>query len=211
MTARRQIFLAVALALLGITGFLLQMRRAVSDVPLASGFEAFPVVLDGWSEAGVVSDDGLPRDLQSPKSLVRAFRKGTTTLRVSIGYYARRPPSSDLVLPSRGWGTMERRVVIISLDERSGRSLRANLLVLQSGDRRTTILYWYQIGARSIYSDYWYRAVLLWNRVVHGRAESALVRIVSLLDRSVDPAMTLTAQEEFVRAFYPELVRVLPD
>ncbi|MGH7304618.1 MAG: exosortase C-terminal domain/associated protein EpsI [Candidatus Rokuibacteriota bacterium] len=210
MTARRRVFFAVALALLGITGVLLQVRPAVKDVPLAGRLETFPVTLDGWGEARRASDDLALPDLETPERLVRVFRKGSTTLSVSVGYYAQRPAPPALSLPSRGWGTLEQRVVSIPLDDRTGASLRANLLVLQTDDRRTTILYWYQIGSRAVASEHWYRTILFWNRFAHGQTPSAFVRIASTLDRSVDPASLLTTQGEFARALYGELIKVLP-
>ena len=210
MIARRSVFLAAALALLGVTGLLLYAHRAAPDTPLIRQFDTLPGVLDGWSEAASISADVLPTDLRTPRSLVRAYRKGATTLSVSVGYYSMRPPPPELFLPSRGWSSLEQRVVVIPLDERPEHSLTANLLIAQTGDRRTAILYWFQIGPRPFASEHRYRAALLWNRFMHGRAESALVRIVSPLDRSADPATILALQGEFVRLFYPELVKTLP-
>ncbi len=209
VTTRPRIFFASSIALLALTGLLLHVDRTSLDIPLAGRFEVFPVALDGW-EAGPGSADVLPSDLQTPETLVRAFRKGTTTLWVSVGYYSKRAPPPELSLPSRGWGILAQRVVRIPLDERTGSSLRANLLIVQAGDRRTTVLSWYQIGARPFASAHWYRMVLLWNRLAYGRAESALVRIVSPLDSSADPTADLTTLGGFVRAFYGELVKFLP-
>ena len=166
-------------------------------------------MLDGWTDAGPVSDDLLPPDLPARQRLVRGFRRGTTTLSVYVGYYDHLPPPSELVLPTRGWAAVERQVVVIPLDEHAGHSLSVNLEVLQAEGRRTAILYWYQVGTRPIAGAHWYRAVLLWDRLVHGHAESALVRIACPLDRSADPATAVAAQADFVRVFYPELVRVL--
>jgi EpsI family protein len=209
VTVRRRVFFAIALALLGLTGILLQLDRPTPDVADGRRLETFPTVLDGWTDTRPAVDDLLPPDLPARQRLVRAFKREATTLSVYVGYYDRQPPPSELVLPPRGWAALERRVVVIPLDERAGHSLSVNLEVLQTEGRRTTILYWYQVGTRPIAGAHWYRAVLLWNRLVHGRAESALVRIGCALDRSADPATVLATQGEFVRLFYPELIKAL--
>ena len=209
MTTRRWVFFTSAVALLCVTGILLQLQGPVEDAAPLHRLETFPVALGGWIRADSVDDDGLAPDLQAEQRLARTFTRGATTLKVYVGCYRKQPPPSELFLPSRGWTTLERRLAVISLDARGAQSLGANLEVLQTEDQRIVLLYWYQIDAQSIAGEHWYRALLLWNRFVHGRAESALVRIASPLARSGDPASAAAAQAEFVRVFYPELMRAL--
>ena len=43
----------------------------------------------------------------------------------------------------------------------------------------SVILYWYQLHGGTIGSDHLYRARLMWNRIVHRRADGALIRVAS--------------------------------
>lgn len=212
---RHGMFFTVALALLGITGGLLIMPRDVTDIPLVAPFAGFPITLKGWTGSTHVPPEVLPIDPRVPDHLLRTYQNGTMTVWVSVGYYpnqaeGRRPPAQELLFPGRGWSTLTTRTVRIPLDERLSRSIPANLLVMRTGDRQTAILYWYQVQTASIASDHWYRALLLYKRLVHRRAEGALVRIASPMLGEMDPASVLVVQTEFIQAFYPELLAMLP-
>jgi len=75
---------------------------------------------------------------------------------------------------------------------------------------KVAVVYWYQIGQTSLASDHWYRAQLLYNGLVHGRTDGALVRLASLVAKDEDTAAVLARHSEFLREFYPLLLRSLP-
>lgn len=212
---RRALFSAVALALLAIAGGLVLMRPDIREIPLVAPFEGFPTTLKGWSASSEVSHEVLAVDPRVPEQLFKTYRNGTKTVWVSVGYYpnqteGRRPPARELLFPGRGWSTLTALPVWIPLHEQRSRSIPASLLVMRTADRQMAILYWYQVQTRSIASDHWYRALLLYNRLVHRRAEGALVRIASPVPDGTDPAAVLAGQTEFIQAFYPALLGSLP-
>ena len=82
---------------------------------------------------------------------------------------------------------------------------------MEADGRSVAILYWYQIGRHSIGSDHGYRARLLFNRLVLGRGDGALIRVASPVPSTQDVTRVVARQMEFVRVFYPELLRSLPE
>lgn len=213
--ARRALFFATALALLGIAGGLLLLPHDAREVPLAAPLDLIPITFKGWTGANHVPAEVLRVDPQVPEHLFRTYQNGTQTVWVSVGYYpnqaeGRRPPAQELLFPGQGWSTLSARPVRIPLDGGSTRSIPANLLLMQTADRQVAILYWYQVRGRSIASDHWYRTLVLYHRLAHRRADGALVRIASPVPEGADPAAVVARQAEFIQAFYPELLRSLP-
>jgi EpsI family protein len=91
-----------------------------------------------------------------------------------------------------------------------GGRLNANLVLIEEGGRRYAIAYWYQIGQAPLASDHWYRVRLLYNRIVHGRTDGALIRMASPVASGEDPAVVVARYARFLGVFYPELLRRLP-
>jgi EpsI family protein len=163
--------------------------------------------------AGVPPAHAFAADAGAQESLLRAYDDGAGQVWVAVGYYpyqaeGQRPAAQELLRPGRGWNELtEERV---RLRPAGADPLDANLVVMRTGELRVAVLYWYQIGARSIASDHGYRAFLIYNRLIHRRSEGALVRVGLPVAAAEDPAAAVARAVEFVRGFYPELVRALP-
>ncbi|MCI0548822.1 MAG: EpsI family protein [Candidatus Rokubacteria bacterium] len=212
--SRQPLFFAIAAVLMGATWVLLLAPvREVKSVPLARSLEDIPALIDGWSASNHVPTDVLRLDMRVPENLVRTYERGPRRVWISLDYYpaqdeGRRPPARDLVFPGRGWSTLSERKVEIPLGE--GRAIPANMVAMRIGERQVGILYWYQLRGRPVASDHWYRALLIYNRLVHGRADGALVRIAFPIPDGTPLDDAVGSQAEFVQAFYPEIVRSLP-
>jgi EpsI family protein len=173
-------------------------------------------VLSGWSSTDSIPAGVMRPDPSAKTELIRAYQNGTQTVWVSVGYYARqgkgqRPAARKLLFPGSGWSNLSEKSTRIVLDGHPGNTIPATLVVAETGGRSLAILYWYQIGGRSVGSDHWYRALLLFNRLVHGRSDGVLIRIASPVPSAQDVAPVVAKQMEFVRLFYPELLRSLPE
>jgi EpsI family protein len=156
----------------------------------------------------------LPPDIHASKQLAMTYRHGPEVVWVSVGVYldqgeGRRPAARELLFPGQGWTTLSEGSVRIRVAGEPGTSIPATLVVHTMAGQRAAILYWYQIGARSIASDHWYRAVGLYDRVIYGRADGALIRLGSPLALTVDPATAVAMQTRFMRVFYPWLLKSL--
>ena len=116
--------------------------------------------------------------------------------------------TGDLVYPRRGWTDLSSETV--SIPRTGASALAANLVQVRRGDQRVVILYWYQLPGGTIGSDHLYRARLIWNRIVHRRADGALVRVAAPVPPDGSPAQVIAQQAEFLEAFLPELSRSLP-
>ena len=206
-------FVLVAVALFAITGAALALPHTAQDMPLPIPLDAIPTVLWEWGPAPPPPDEILPRDPRAADNLVRGYTDGARTTWIAIGYYPKqtdthRPATGNLVYPSSGWTDLSSETVSIPLA--GAPPLPANLILVRRGDRQVVILYWYQLPGGTIESDHLYRARLMWNRIVHRRADGALVRVAAPVPTGGNPAQVIAQQAEFLGAFLPELSRSLP-
>jgi EpsI family protein len=212
---RRARFFLLAVGLIGATALVSSLPGGASHAPVVATLGAIPTVLPGWSSTDRVPAGVMPSDPSAETELVRAYQNGTQTVWVSVGYYpgqveGRRPAARKLLFPGSGWRNLNEESTRIAVDGQIGGTIPATLVVMETDGRSLAILYWYQIGRRSVASDHGYRALLLVNRVVRGRSDGALVRIVSPVQSAREVAPVVAKQMEFVRVFYPALLRNLP-
>jgi len=212
VTTRPLVFFASALVLVLTAGALLFLPPDAREVPLATPFELFPTQLTDWRVTD--PEDLLEVDPSAPRHLFRTYRHGDTTVAVSVEYYpsqeeGRRPAAQRLLFPRSGWSDLSETSLRIATGEHG--SIPATLVMMRTPTRRIAILYWYQIGRESIASDHWYRAFLVYHRLFHRRSDGALVRIATPVPDGADPTRVVARQTEFVRAFYPALLRSLPE
>jgi EpsI family protein len=211
---RRTRFFLLAVGLIGATAAVSNLSREGGRPPANAALGHIPTVLPGWSSTDRAPAGIMRSDPSAEAEVVRAYQNGSQTLWVSVGYYAhqdqgRHPAARKLLFPGGGWNLNEQSTRI-ALDGKMGGTIPATLVVMESGDRSLAVLYWYQIGRRSVGSDHWYRALLVFNRLVRGRSDAALVRIASPVPNARDVASVVAKQMEFVQVFYPELLRSLP-
>ncbi len=212
---RQAVFSLVALALIAAGGLGVVVSTRVENVPLAMPLELLPTALHGWTASNHVPREMLPADTRAPHHLLRAYSNGPDSVWVAIGYYpsqaeGQRPPTRDLLFPAQGWTHLSEQVVALRLGERGDRPLRANLVVMDTRDQRVAVLYWYEMQGRSISSDHWYRAALIYNRLVRRRADGALVRVAVPAPPGATVETILATEARFLSVFYPELLRMLP-
>jgi EpsI family protein len=215
MRNRTPVCAAVAVALLVVAGFLVYLPRRTPAVTLTAALTAVPLELSGWHGAPGVPDDAVALDRSVRQQLARTYQNGSSTVWVVVGYYPdqtadSRPPAQRLVYPARGWTGIETRPLSVPLPGPDDSQVSATQVFMRNRDLRLAVLYWYQLGSRNVAGDHWYRLRLLYNRLVHNRADVALVRIASPVPPGIDDDTVTAAQMTFVQLFYPELVRRLP-
>ncbi len=87
--------------------------------------------------------------------------------------------------------------------------INAVKMIIQKGERRQLVVYWYQTGSKYIANEYAQKAQLVWNAIRHNRTDGSLFRVTApIVDESVEE--TYAMQEEFIRMIVPELRGYLP-
>jgi EpsI family protein len=86
-------------------------------------------------------------------------------------------------LPGAGWQPIETSTVAIPTESASS-AVEVNRVVIQKGQDRQLVLYWYQGRGRVVANEYLSRAYLVWDAARRNRTDGALVRVISPVARS---------------------------
>jgi EpsI family protein len=211
---RPSIVSAVALALIALAGTVVFTATDARERPLAVPLEALPIIAGAWTAGGTPPREAFTPDPRATDELMRVYRRGGDVIWASVAYYpyqgeGRRAAARELLIPGHSWSVRDERRLTIPTPGAGQGSIDATQMILASESWRLAVVYWYQLPGRTASSEHQYRGLLLYNRLVHQRADAALVRIATPLDASQELGPALSAELDFVQAFYGSLVALL--
>jgi EpsI family protein len=204
-----------AMLLIEATAFYAIASRS-ERAPLVSPLSLFPSAFGGWVMA---------RDLPIEKEIQDVLKADDTLNRVYIDpsrtdfaylfiayfktqRYGQAPHSPKNCLPGSGWEPVETGRETIDVPGWPS-PIVTNRYVVEHGDDRSVVLYWYQTHKRIIASEYWAKFWLVADSIRYRRSDTALVKIVvPVHDNNIDAATALGVQ--CVQALFPSLLRQLP-
>ena len=173
--------------------------------------KTFPEAIGTWQKAGndQVIDDETLKVLRASDHLSRDFRKSDgQTANLYVGYYATQRSGATYhsplnCLPGSGWTLSEPAKAKVALPD--GTTFVANKYVIQNGDSRSLMLYWYQGRGRNVASEYWGKVYTVLDSVRLRRSDGALVRVTVPIRQSE------AAAEQAAIEFASAASTVLPD
>jgi EpsI family protein len=171
----------------------------------------FPSQVGAWKQEGFDRrfDAQTMSVLRASDYLLRDYRIGKgQTANLYIGYYATQRDGASYhsplnCLPGAGWSMVDPERIAISLP--SGKSFLANKYVIENGDHRELMIYWYQGRGRMIASEYWGKIYTVLDSVRLRRSDAAMVRV------TVPITTSDTAALESAREFAAVTSEVLPE
>lgn len=202
----------VALVLFAAAGVLAATDRPDATVP-RDVLPGFPLSIDDWRGM-----DAAPLDLDTMRVLgvddyvLRTYVGAPGAVGLYIGYY-RSQRQGDTIhspmncLPGAGWVPVE--AGRITLDAAGG--AQVNRYLIQKGDERQVALYWYQGRGRTVASEYWSKAFLVWDAARRNRTDGALVRVLAPVERGASPAAAEAVARAFATRLFPMLGRYIPE
>ena len=154
----------------------------------------FPQAIGTWQRTGTdqVLDDATMKVLRASDYLLRDFRKPQGQVaNLYVGYYASQRSGATYhsplnCLPGSGWTLSEPAKATISLPD--GSSFVANKYVIQNGDYKSLMVYWYQGRGRNVASEYWGKVYTVFDSVRLRRSDGAMVRVTVPIRSSVAEA-----------------------
>jgi len=143
----------------------------------------FPQSVGTWQKTGPdqTFDDATLKVLRASDYLSRDFRKPDGQLaNLYVGYYATQRTGASYhsplnCLPGSGWILSEPGKATITLPD--GSSFVANKYVIQNGEDKRFMIYWYQGRGRNVASEYWGKIYTVLDSVRLRRSDGAMVRV----------------------------------
>jgi exosortase D (VPLPA-CTERM-specific) len=210
-------FVAATLLLVAIVAVTLGMTRPSEIFPQRAEFADFPLTLGDWrgrrEPLEAVYSDALKLD---DYLLADFVDSAGTVVNVYIPYYnsqrkgeAVHSPRS--CLPGGGWQMRDfgqRELPNVSIE---GRPLRVNRTLIEMGNQRELVYYWFQQRGRTITNEFAVKWFLFWDAVTRHRTDGAMVRIITALPPSGSEADADRRIADVTARIVPHLTKFVPD
>jgi exosortase D (VPLPA-CTERM-specific) len=210
-------FMAACAMLLAFVAITLLIPRPMETFPARSSFDEFPTRVGPWqgrsfSMEGVYSDK-----LKLDDYLLANYDEGAgSPINLYIAYYnsqrkgeAVHSPRS--CLPGGGWQMRDfdqRTLDTVRID---GRPVRVNRSLVELGDQRQLVYYWFQQRGRIITNEFAVKWYLFWDALTRHRTDGALVRLMVALPRTGSEVEADRRLTELASRIAPTLTRYVPD
>jgi EpsI family protein len=195
---RRAFFVAIVL-LAAAGGRHLVLHAKPMSVPNAN-LMTFPQAIDGWRSLGDVPFDGdVESLLGADQYLNRQYvAPDQFAAGLYVGYYRIQRQGAAIhsplnCLPGAGWQPVSTARVPLG----HGSPDLVNRVVVQKGETRQAVFYWYQSRGRIVASEYWSKLHLVVDSVTTRRSDTALVRVIAPLPRGGNDQIVFDRAQAF--------------
>jgi EpsI family protein len=206
----------LSLVLILQAAFYYSMAYRAEHIPVVKPLSVFPASLNGW---GMVSEVPIEQEikdlLRADDTLNRVYAKSDQGPAVNLFIaffrtqrYNQNPHSPKNCLPGNGYEPLLDRRISIHVPVWN-RMITANEYVVQHGEQKSVVLYWYQSHNRVIASEYAARIWLVADAIRYHRSDTSIVRVViPVSENDIDGAAHVGTQ--FIQAMWPYLLKQLP-
>lgn len=176
----------------------------------------FPMQIEGW-QGRRESIEQMYLDVLKLDDYVIAnySHSGSVPVNFYTAYYGSQRSGESAhspasCLPGGGWRIvqMEQRAFA---GEEAGRPLEVNRVLIQQGESRQLVYYWFQQRGRTITNEYLVKWYIFWDSLTRNRTDGALVRLVTPLPENEDVAAADARLLQFARGAVPLLGSYVPD
>ena len=203
-----------AVLLIEATAFYAIASRS-ERAPQVSPLSLFPSAFGGWA---MVRDMPIEKEVQdilkADDTLNRLYADPSRTdlAFLFVAYfktqrYGQAPHSPKNCLPGSGWEPVEIGKETIDVPGWNA-PIVTNRYMVQYGDEKSVVLYWYQTHNRIIASEYWAKFWLVVDSIRSRRSDTSLVKIVVPVHDNNVGAATATGVQ-CVQALFPSLLKQL--
>lgn len=161
--------------------------------------KSFPKQVGNWQQTG--GDKQFNQEtmavLKASDYLLRDYRSADgRTVNFYVGYYASQRDGATYhsplnCLPGAGWVMSEPGQITIRPKGKA--PFIANRYIIQNGDHKDLLVYWYQGRGRSVASEYWGKIYTVVDSVSMRRSDGAMVRITTPVTNSEPAALKAAA------------------
>lgn len=207
---------SVLLAVLIAAGILVNGWSYIGEAHVErQRLEFFPAAVGGWKQQGVDQqlDNQTLSVLRASDYLLRTYRgPNGATSNLYVGYYQTQRDGASYhsplnCLPGSGWSMVDPEK--ISIEMPNGKNFLANKYVIESGNYREVMIYWYQGRGRTVASEYWGKIYTVLDSVRLRRSDAAMIRVTVPITTTDEGA--LQSAKDFASVTSEVLPAFVPD
>ena len=207
---------ACLLLMLGMTLLSVRLVDREEIIPPRHSFLDFPMQIAGWRGQSIPLERQYVDVLRIDDYLLADYQAPTTgTVNLYVAYYdsqkkGQSAHSPRTCLPGGGWEMSSMTKTVIAANDAGG-TVQANRVVIQKGEARQVVLYWFKQRGRLLTNEYMVKAALFWDSLTKQRSDGALIRLVApLLPGENEEAADLRLQQ-FAALVEPMMRSYVPD
>lgn len=194
----------------------LLMDREESPPPRAV-FVDFPMQINGWRGQPFPLEQQYIETLRFDDYVLADYRLSPQQ---QVSFYAayyrsqrkgQSAHSPQSCLPGGGWEIASLTQTEFGTSDPTTQRLRVNRAVIQKGDQKQIVLYWFKQRERYLTSEYLVKGYLLWDALFRQRTDGALIRLSALVGPGEAESTVDQRLQEFAMAAGNELTRFVPD
>lgn len=186
----------------------------VRATPLIRSLDLFPARIGEFVLVGDMEmETDVVKNLGVDHYVMRTYRSQSGyVLWLYIGYFEDQKQGAMIhspkhCYPGSGWSPLSSEVIRNRIPDIGKPPIEINEYILEKGNARQLVYYWYQSRGRVLAGEYSDRFYMLLDSLVKRRSDGALVRISGPAE---DLQNARETQQQFIRALYPALKRYLP-
>src|SRR5712692_7988635 len=200
----------ILLAMLLLSGAVINVWQRAGEARVTrQSLKDFPAQLGQWRQHGgdQTLDEETQRVLRADDYLSRNFESNGRTASFYVGYYATQRTGATYhsplnCLPGSGWIMSDPAKIMITPG--NGKApFEANRYLIQNGDDKQLLVYWYQGRGRAVASEYWGKIYTVWDSLRRRRSDGAMVRV--LVPAGDSDAKALQTAAELASLAAPQL------
>jgi len=201
--------------LLMTLGSTLGATRGVA-APTRQSLVDFPLQLEDWHGEPLAMEKQYLDALKLDDYVLANYQFGALPpVNFYVAYYSapikgRSAHSPKTCIPGDGWEISSFETVTIHSGIRN-QSLPVNRVLIQKGDQRQIVYYWFKQRDRLLTNEYLVKFFYFWDSLTRGRTDGALVRLVSSIMPQESEAVVDLRLEEVAKLVSPRLSQFVPD
>jgi len=210
-------FLAGSALLVAFIVTTLVLPRPAEIFPARTEFADFPMQLGDW-HGRRQSLDGVYSDALQLDDYVLAdyVNSAGEAVNLYIPYYQSQRKGEAVhsprsCLPGGGWQMREFGQRTLTGVRAAGGALRVNRVLIELGNQRELVYYWFAQRGRVIDNEFAVKWFLFWDALTRHRTDGAMIRVITPLPAMAGEAEADRRLTEFVEKFAPRLRGYIPD
>ena len=184
--------------------------------PPRQNFVDFPMQLAGWQGEPMVMERQYVDVLRFDDYLLANYQGPGGPVNVYAAYYrsqekGRATHSPKTCIPGGGWEITSLDEVVVLGHDLAGSGFRANRVMIQKGEQKQVVLYWFKQRSRVVTSEYLVKFFLLVDALTMKRTDGALIRLVAAVQPGEAEGAADQRVMQMAAAVQPLLPAYVPD
>jgi EpsI family protein len=206
-----------------VTLAMLLHRGDADNVPSSQPLSLMPSSIDGMVAQDLPLDDEVLAILGKGDFLNRIYNmpagsagrtKASYPISLFIGYFATQRSGQSIhspqhCLPGAGWTFEDQRYT--DLDDVNGKRFNVGEYIINNGESRQFVIYWYEAHGRSVANEYKAKAYMLADAIRYNRTDGALVRVITPIASSEQVSDARERAVRFTSHVTPYLPQFIPN